>query len=167
MDSINSLFPPLLFPMKKTTLSYALQLGSDTTTHCFLFFPDMRLKFTTIFFTLVSSISLSVLGLRFGKAALDDNFVSDISTRYSSSAEFLSLYALLNLYIYTMAFVYSPSKNAHIGKFFATKQNTGVHKSPYRTPNTLSLTENQNAFYLTENQNAFYLTESQYSQCPW
>lgn len=31
-------------------------------------------------------------------------------------AEFLSFYGLLNFYLYTLAFVYSPSKNALYGK---------------------------------------------------
>lgn len=31
-------------------------------------------------------------------------------------AEFLSFYGLLNFYLYTLAFVYSPSKNAFYGK---------------------------------------------------
>lgn len=31
-------------------------------------------------------------------------------------AEFLSFYGLLNFYLYTLAFVYSPSKNALYGR---------------------------------------------------
>lgn len=43
-------------------------------------------------------------------------------TRYTYSltfelpAEFLSFYGLLNFYLYTLAFVYSPSKNALYGR---------------------------------------------------
>lgn len=32
-------------------------------------------------------------------------------------AEFLSFYGLLNFYLYTLAFVYSPSKNALYGRW--------------------------------------------------
>lgn len=32
-------------------------------------------------------------------------------------AEFLSFYGLLNFYLYTLAFVYSPSKNALYGQW--------------------------------------------------
>lgn len=60
-------------------------------------------------------ISLAILILRFGTGVLDANFISDVSTRYGSSAEFLTFYALLNLYVYVMAFVYSPSRNAFTG----------------------------------------------------
>ena len=55
--------------------------------------------------------------LRFGGTVLHDNFVAELSTHYQNSAEFLSFYGLLNFYLYTMAFVYSPSKNAVFGKF--------------------------------------------------
>ena len=64
----------------------------------------------------VFSVSIAILVLRFGKRVLDENFVSDISTRYGSAAEFLTFYGLLNFYIYTMAYVYSPSRNALTGK---------------------------------------------------
>lgn len=47
---------------------------------------------------------------------LEDNFVSEISTNYQNSVEFVSFYGLLNFYLYTMAFVYSPSRNALYGK---------------------------------------------------
>lgn len=37
-------------------------------------------------------------------------------------AEFLSFYGLLNFYLYTLAFVYSPSKNAMYGKYPCTNE---------------------------------------------
>lgn len=40
------------------------------------------------------------------------------SLTYPAPAEFLSFYGLLNFYLYTLAFVYSPSKNAVYGKFW-------------------------------------------------
>ena len=64
----------------------------------------------------VFAISLAVLMLRFGTRVLDENFLSDISTHYGSAAEFLSFYGLLNFYVYTMVYVYSPSKNALTGR---------------------------------------------------
>uniref|UniRef100_A0A0E9XKX9 Wntless-like transmembrane domain-containing protein n=1 Tax=Anguilla anguilla TaxID=7936 RepID=A0A0E9XKX9_ANGAN len=53
-----------------------------------------------------------ILYLRFGAKVLQDNFVAELSTHYQNSAEFLSFYGLLNFYLHTLAFVYSPSKNA-------------------------------------------------------
>lgn len=75
-------------------------------------YTDLRLKFLTALTLLVLVISVVILYLRFGSKALQDNFVSDLSTHYQNSAEFLSFYGLLNFYLYTLAFVYSPSRSA-------------------------------------------------------
>ncbi|XP_033875115.1 transmembrane protein 181-like isoform X1 [Acipenser ruthenus] len=72
---------------------------------------DLRLKFLTALTFVVLVISIAILYLRFGAKVLQDNFVSELSTNYQNSAEFLSFYGLLNFYLYTLAFVYSPSKN--------------------------------------------------------
>ncbi|XP_061562978.1 transmembrane protein 181 isoform X1 [Cololabis saira] len=75
-------------------------------------YSDLRLKFLTALTFVVLIISMVILYLRFGAKALQDSFVSELSTHYQNSAEFLSFYGLLNFYLYTLAFVYSPSKNA-------------------------------------------------------
>lgn len=46
-------------------------------------------------------------------------------------AEFLSFYGLLNLYLYTLAFVYSPSKNALYGRLYSTLSLWFVEKHMY------------------------------------
>lgn len=54
---------------------------------------------------------------KFGVDVLEDNFVAQLGTHYNNSSQFMSFYGLLNLYVYTMAYVYSPSnKNIH-GKY--------------------------------------------------
>ncbi|XP_078086135.1 transmembrane protein 181 isoform X4 [Mustelus asterias] len=73
---------------------------------------DLRLKFLTGLTFIVLVISIVILYLRFGAKVLQDNFVAELSTHYQNSAEFLSFYGLLNYYLYTLAYVYSPSKNA-------------------------------------------------------
>ncbi|XP_029351951.1 transmembrane protein 181 isoform X2 [Echeneis naucrates] len=75
-------------------------------------YSDLRLKFLTALTLVVLVISMVILYLRFGAKALQDNFAVELSTHYQNSAEFLSFYGLLNFYLYTLAFVYSPSKNA-------------------------------------------------------
>ncbi|XP_069866700.1 transmembrane protein 181 isoform X2 [Dipodomys merriami] len=75
-------------------------------------YVDLRLKFLTALTFVVLVISIVILYLRFGAQVLEDNFVAELSTHYQNSAEFLSFYGLLNFYLYTLAFVYSPSKNA-------------------------------------------------------
>lgn len=59
--------------------------------------------------------------LKYGVApTLEDNFVAKLSTEYNSSAEFLLFYALLNSYIFIMAFVYAPNPDIVAGKYFLT-----------------------------------------------
>ena len=83
---------------------------------CELLISDLRLKFLTFLMLVVLSISIAITVLRFGGNVMKDNFVAELSTHYQNSAEFLSFYGLLNFYLYTMAYVYSPSKNAVFGK---------------------------------------------------
>ncbi|XP_014670266.1 PREDICTED: transmembrane protein 181-like [Priapulus caudatus] len=73
---------------------------------------DLRLKFLTTLMLLVLSVTVAITFLRFGAGVLQDNFVAELSTNYKNSAEFMMSYALLNFYMYTMAYVYSPAKNA-------------------------------------------------------
>ncbi|KAK4881924.1 hypothetical protein RN001_005243 [Aquatica leii] len=85
-------------------------------------FFDKRLKFLTLLMLFVLIISFIITGLRFGVGILEDNFVAQLSTKYSSSAHFMSFYGLLNLYVYTMAYVYSPD-NGEIYESTLTKDN--------------------------------------------
>nr|CAG4634689.1 EOG090X03I5 [Alona affinis] len=75
-------------------------------------FFDMRLKFLTLLVLFVLCISISVTVFRFGVGVLQDNFIAQLSTNYRNSCELMTLYGLLNFYIYTMAYVYSPTSNA-------------------------------------------------------
>lgn len=73
---------------------------------------DVRLKFLTALMFIILVASVVITFLRFGGTMLQDNFVAELTTHYQNSVEFVSFYGLLNFYLYTMAFVYSPSKNA-------------------------------------------------------
>lgn len=81
-----------------------------------MFVLDMRLKFLTLLmlFVLITSIIITIL--KFGVGVLEDNFVAQLSTHYHNSAQFMSFYGLLNFYLYTMAYVYSPSNTSLQGK---------------------------------------------------
>ncbi|XP_076039703.1 transmembrane protein 181 isoform X2 [Oratosquilla oratoria] len=73
---------------------------------------DVRLKFVTMLMLIVVCVTLTITLLRFGVGVMEDNFVAQLSTHYDSSAQFMAFYGLLNLYLYTMAYVYSPSERA-------------------------------------------------------
>ncbi|XP_052243617.1 transmembrane protein 181-like isoform X5 [Dreissena polymorpha] len=85
---------------------------------------DLRLKFMTLLMLIVLSISITITVLKFGRAALQDNFVAELSSHYKNSAEFVAFYGLLNIYMFTMAFVYSPTNNAVFETHF--KDNPGL-----------------------------------------
>ncbi|MPC83405.1 Transmembrane protein 181 [Portunus trituberculatus] len=76
----------------------------------------MRLKFVTLLMVVVVCVGVTITVLRFGVGVLEDNFVAQLSTHYESSAQFMAFYGLLNLYIFTMAYVYSPSERALMGE---------------------------------------------------
>ena len=96
----------------KTTTFVSENVGED---HSFSF-PDLRLKFMTVLMIIVIGITVAIVVLRFGGGVLQDNFVAELSTNYQNSAEFVAFYGLLNFYLFTMAFVYSPSTNALYGE---------------------------------------------------
>jgi Wnt-binding factor required for Wnt secretion len=78
----------------------------------------------TLLVLFVLGVSISVSALRFGVGILQDNYISQLSTNFRNSAEFMAFYGLLNFYIYTMAYVYSPTNTAVLGEI--------LH--PYLTP---------------------------------
>ncbi|XP_022106833.1 transmembrane protein 181-like isoform X2 [Acanthaster planci] len=81
-------------------------------------YMNLRLRFMTVLMLFVVAVCVAVVIMRFGIGILQNNFISELSTYYKNSAEFLAFYSLLNFYLYTMAFVYSPSKNAHKDSYF-------------------------------------------------
>jgi hypothetical protein len=83
---------------------------------------------------IVLSISITILVLRFGSSVLEDNFVAQLSTHYQNSVEFMAFYGLLNFYLYTMAFVYSPSKNAVFGELLADALLAFYHAVLFQNP---------------------------------
>lgn len=83
---------------------------------------DMRLKFLTLLMLFVLSITITVTTCRFGFGILEDNFVASLNTTYHSSAQFMCFYGLLNFYLYTMAYVYSPNGRVSL-ELAVTKDN--------------------------------------------
>lgn len=70
---------------------------------------DMRLKFLSLLMIFVMIITLMVTISRFGFGILEENFVGQLASSYKSSAHFMCFYGLLNFYVFTMSYVYSPS----------------------------------------------------------
>ncbi|XP_015756072.1 PREDICTED: transmembrane protein 181-like [Acropora digitifera] len=95
--------------------------------------------------------SVIITGLRFGTGVLQDNFVAELETHYENSAEFLTFYGLLNFYLYTMAFVYSPSKNA-------------LYESYFRDQSTFSMlneSEDEESIYNSQPEKAHFASSDE------
>ncbi|XP_057663045.1 transmembrane protein 181 [Diorhabda carinulata] len=74
----------------------------------------LRLRFLTLLVLIVLLITSIVTLLRYGVGVLEDSFVARLNTHYSNSSEFMCFYGVLNFYVYTMAYVYSPgTKDVH------------------------------------------------------
>ncbi|KAK6626786.1 hypothetical protein RUM44_009263 [Polyplax serrata] len=70
---------------------------------------DVRLKLLTSMLVVIVAFVFSLFSLKFGIGVIEDNFVSELTTTYKSSAEFMALYGILNFSFYAMAYLYSPS----------------------------------------------------------
>jgi hypothetical protein len=70
---------------------------------------DMRLKFLSLLMIFVMLVTIISVVSRFGGIGiLEDNFVGQLATTYKSSAHFMCFYGMINFYVITMAYVYSP-----------------------------------------------------------
>lgn len=70
---------------------------------------DMRLKFLSLLMIFVMIVTVSTTLSRFGGIGIvEDNFVGMLSTTYKSSAHFMMFYGMINFYVITMSYVYSP-----------------------------------------------------------
>ncbi|EEB16167.1 Integral membrane protein GPR178, putative [Pediculus humanus corporis] len=70
---------------------------------------DVRLKLLTTMLIIIVAFVFSLFLLKFGIGVVEDNFASELTTNYKSSAEFMALYGILNFTFYAMAYVYTPS----------------------------------------------------------
>ena len=79
-------------------------------------FIQTRLKFITGFMLVIIVLCVSIVYSKFGSGVLEDNFVSRLYTSYDSATQFISFYALLNLYLYIMVYVYTPCAGRQVFK---------------------------------------------------
>lgn len=85
----------------------------------YVMWKDTRIKFSTaLMFTVIAS--LLIMGvLRVRSDPFSQSLLENFIKNYRNTVEFCSIFALFNFYTFTLAFVYSPAKNASNGK---TKQ---------------------------------------------
>lgn len=69
---------------------------------------DMRLKFLSLLMMFVIIVTIISTLSRFSFGLIEENFVGQLATSYKSSAHFMCFYGMLNFYIITITYVYSP-----------------------------------------------------------
>ena len=77
-------------------------------------FIQTRLKFITGFMLVIIVLCVTIVYSKFGSGFLEDNFISRFYTSYDSATQFISFYALLNLYLYIMVYVYTPCSGREV-----------------------------------------------------
>nr|ANO39051.1 GCR084 [Schmidtea mediterranea] len=73
---------------------------------------NIRIRFFACFMFIVLVFSIVMIGLRYGSGLFNNNFVFERASRYANSVEFCAQYGMINLYLFIMAYAYSPAKNA-------------------------------------------------------
>jgi len=74
---------------------------------------DIRIKFSLSLMIIVIT-TLSIIGLgRFQSDAFRQSLFENFTKNYRTSVEFCAIFSIFNIYVYTLAFVYSPAKSAN------------------------------------------------------
>ena len=81
------------------------------------FRSDIRIKLSIIFMFIVIG-TLVVTGLlRMSMDPFRQSLFENFTKNYRNTIEFCTIFSLFNIYVYTLAFLYSPAKNASAGKW--------------------------------------------------
>ncbi|XP_037083705.1 transmembrane protein 181-like [Pollicipes pollicipes] len=68
----------------------------------------VRLKVTCLSMLIMTVVSLSLTSHRLSQSHVAMSFSTVLGTSYTSSTQFLAIYGLMNLFVFCMAYVYSP-----------------------------------------------------------
>lgn len=79
---------------------------------------DVRIKFSIVLMLVVISTLVTIGIYRYQTEAFRQSIFENFTKNYHSTFEFCAIFAIFNFYIYTLAFVYSPAKNASIENDF-------------------------------------------------
>lgn len=79
---------------------------------------DVRIKFSIALMLVVISTLVTIGLSRFQTEPFRQSLFENFTKNYHSSIEFCAIFAIFNCYIYTLAFVYSPARNASVENDF-------------------------------------------------
>ena len=77
---------------------------------------DIRIKFTTILIAVIITTLSMIAVLRVKSEPFRQSLFENFTKNYRNTVEFCAIFSLLNIYVYTLAYAYSPAKNAQAGK---------------------------------------------------
>lgn len=75
-------------------------------------------------FVIISTCTVIAV-LRVKSDSFRQSLFENFTKNYRNTTEFCAIFALFNIYVFTMAFVYSPAKSASLGKVYL---NSYIHR---------------------------------------
>lgn len=78
---------------------------------------DLRIKFSLFLMLFVIMTCSSIAFLRIKSEPFRQSLFENFTKNYRNTVEFCAIFSIFNLYVYTLAFVYAPAKNALLGIF--------------------------------------------------
>jgi len=75
----------------------------------------VRIKFSLVLMLFVIFVCSSIAFLRVKSEPFKQSLFENFTKNYRNTVEFCAIFAIFNIYVYTLAFVYSPAKNASLG----------------------------------------------------
>ncbi|CAF0711290.1 unnamed protein product [Brachionus calyciflorus] len=79
----------------------------------------IRIKFATLMMLIVMTSLIIIAILRIKADSFKQSLFENFTKNYRNTVEFCALFSMMNFYIFTLAFVYSPAKNASIDSDYA------------------------------------------------
>ena len=74
----------------------------------------------------------SIAFLRVKSEPFRQSLFENFTKNYRNTVEFCAIFSIFNLYVYTLAFVYAPAKNASLGQF---KRKNYINKNKKKLKN--------------------------------
>ncbi|RNA21546.1 transmembrane protein -like [Brachionus plicatilis] len=79
----------------------------------------IRIKFASIMMLIVIFSLLIIALMRLKSDSFKQSLFENFTKNYRNTTEFCALFSIINIYMYTLAYVYSPAKNASIDSDYA------------------------------------------------
>lgn len=75
---------------------------------------NLRIKFSLVLMMFVIAVGSTIAFFRIKSEPFRQSLFENFTKNYRNSVEFCAIFSIFNLYVYTLAFVYAPAKNASL-----------------------------------------------------